>query len=436
MKKSIEINNVKYEINISEKNSKMGNIPSFSVPSGANFYCNQDCKGCYAKKGEHFRSCIKEANMKNYAFLEKVKTLWKYVDNTDYKKIIYDFSKIVNNLNCRIFRFNVYGDIDNNYMSFILDICNNFRCKDIKFYLYTKNYDIIRYNLHDIKNTKNLIVNISLMSYKKTYLIDRLKNIDNINFFYTYKDQTEIDILEESYKIKLHECLNDCYKNTTCIECGYCYNKGYDVCNKYRNVGSRKLDRSIYSIQNEQLDHYLKIFNKIAYKNVNNVFCENVLLYVTRVFNRFIDLDLQTLDLLVDNIKEVKAIVKKCDTFYLACCKTLLYIYNRLDSDNAVKFAYDVANYTIFDLYSTNQYIRLFDPCFDDLYKDIEKLCMQEIENVKDVNFFNKATFSISNKVYNTLINSVKYSRYYNIRRIVFSQCNVICNYYISSKLD
>lgn len=440
MKKNININDKKFEISISKENSKLGMIPSFSVPSGTGFYCNQNCKGCYAKKSENLRNCIKEANYKNYIFLEELKKVKTSLSNISFNYRIYNnvldsFGKMINNLNCRVFRFNVYGDVDNFYFNFILDICKNFWCKDVKFYVYTKNYNVIGTHINDIIVTKNLIVNISIMEYKQTYLFNKFKGIDNINFFYTFKNDMELDMVEESYNIKFYECLNDIDKNIKCVECGYCFNNGYKVCNKYRNIKNRRLERSIYRIKNEKFDYYLKVFEKLSYKNVNNVFIENVLLYVTRTFNRFIDLDLKTLDILVNNLKEVKAIIKKCDTFYLACCKVFLYLYNNINSQDAVKLAYDLINYTIFYIYN-NENVRLLDSNYHDLFKDIHNLCMEEIEKIKDTNFFNSATVSISNKVYNNLINKSKYSRYYNIRRLVSSQCNLICNYYISNKLD
>lgn len=441
MKKTIILNEKEIEISISEKNMKMGNIPSFSVPSGKEFYCSQNCYGCYAKKGEKFRNCIKEANIKNYVFLEELKKIKTSLcdialNYRTYNKVLDDFGKIINNLNCRIFRWNVYGDCDNFYFKFMLDICNNFYCKDVTFYVYSKNYNIIGAHINDIITTKNLVVNISIMDYKNTYLFNRFKGISNINFFYTFKHETEIDILEDSYNIKLNRCLNDENKNKNCIECGYCFANNYNVCNKYRNLSYKKLERPVYRIQNEKLDYYLKTFEKLSYKNVHNVFVENVLSYVTRIFNRFIDLDLDVLNILVDNLKEVKNTIKKCDTFYVACCKTFRYLYNNIDSEQAVKLAHDIIKYTIFNIYSSNNDIRLFDNNYNDLHKDVYNLCIQEIEKIKDSKFFNSAAFSISNKVYNTLITYSKYSMYYNIRRIVFSKCNLICNYYISNKLE
>jgi hypothetical protein len=435
MRKTIKINEKNYEVSISEKNSKMGNIPSFSVPSGTDYYCNQDCKGCYAKKGETFRECIKSANMDNYIFLEELKKVKHSLCNIATNKRIYSnvlntFGRMVNSLNCRIFRFNVYGDADDFYFKFILNICNNFWCKDVKFYVYTKNYNIVSSHINDILVTKNLIVNVSIMHYKYTYLLNRFKGIDNINFFYTFKNEEEASVLENSYNINLHKCLNDCDKSIKCVECGHCFNYGYTVCNEYRHIKTRKIVR-YDSDRSNKLDYYYNIFT-----NVNNDFVKNVLLYVTETFYNFIDSDLTTLDLLVNNFDEVESIIKKQDTFYLGCCKVLLYIYNNVSSEDAVKFAYDVINYTIFDIYNTNRDIRLLDSNIHELYKDIHNLCQEEIEKTQDTEFFNKATFSISNKVCNALVTRSKYAKYYNIRRIVFSQCNLICNWHISTKLD
>ena len=59
------------EVKISSGNSKLGKIPSVSLPAGAT--CRSDCecsRKCYAKKLERLRKTVREAYQHNYDLLK------------------------------------------------------------------------------------------------------------------------------------------------------------------------------------------------------------------------------------------------------------------------------------------------------------------------------------------------------------------------------
>ena len=116
-------------ISISKQNSKMGEIPSVSLPSGitcGNYPCYKEC---YARKIEKLRPSVREAYERNYRILkEDPDTFWKEVE---------DQIKI-----SRFFRWHVSGDIpDRNYFQRMVDIAKrNQHCQMLCF---TKKYDIV-----------------------------------------------------------------------------------------------------------------------------------------------------------------------------------------------------------------------------------------------------------------------------------------------------
>lgn len=117
-------------VKISPGNSKMGSIPSVSLPSGTS--CRKDCeciKKCYAMKLERMRPSVKNAYMHNYNLLKTdPNTYWREVEA----------SIMVS----RFFRFHVSGDIpDSIYLAHMIEIAErNSHCEILCF---TKQYEII-----------------------------------------------------------------------------------------------------------------------------------------------------------------------------------------------------------------------------------------------------------------------------------------------------
>lgn len=118
------------EVKISQGNSKMGSIPSVSLPSGIT--CRKDCecnKKCYAKRLEKLRKTVREAYQINYDLLKNdPKTYWREVEASV--------------MMSRFFRFHVSGDIpDLIYFMHMVGVANrNQHCEILCF---TKKYDII-----------------------------------------------------------------------------------------------------------------------------------------------------------------------------------------------------------------------------------------------------------------------------------------------------
>lgn len=117
-------------IKISSGNSKMGNIPSVSLPAGET--CRNDCKcgeKCYAKRLERLRPTVRNAYKHNYDILKNNPDIyWREVE-----------AQIMMS---RFFRFHVSGDIpDDTYLLNMVDISErNEHCNILCF---TKKYDII-----------------------------------------------------------------------------------------------------------------------------------------------------------------------------------------------------------------------------------------------------------------------------------------------------
>ena len=118
------------EVKISSGNSKLGKIPSVSLPAGET--CRSDCecsKKCYAKKLERLRKTVREAYQHNYDLLKnKPDIYWREVEASI--------------MMSRFFRFHVSGDIpDEDYLIHMLEIAQrNPHCEILCF---TKKFEIV-----------------------------------------------------------------------------------------------------------------------------------------------------------------------------------------------------------------------------------------------------------------------------------------------------
>lgn len=117
-------------VKFSHGNSKMGDIPSVSLPSGIT--CRSDCecnKKCYAKRLENLRKTVRESYINNYKVLTSdPDTYWREVEASI--------------MLSRFFRFHVSGDIpDMDYLrQMVLVASKNSHCKILCF---TKKYDLV-----------------------------------------------------------------------------------------------------------------------------------------------------------------------------------------------------------------------------------------------------------------------------------------------------
>lgn len=131
-------------VKISQGNSKLGAIPSVSLPAGVT--CRSDCecsKKCYAKRLERMRPSVRQAYKHNYDLLNSdPNTYWREVEASI--------------MMSRFFRFHVSGDIpDATYFEHMVDIARtNTHCEILCF---TKKYDIVNSHINIIgKLPKNL----------------------------------------------------------------------------------------------------------------------------------------------------------------------------------------------------------------------------------------------------------------------------------------
>ena len=132
------------KISLSIKNTKMGDIFSFSLPPVLTCKNCGDCrKYCYALW--HIYKLYKNSE-KAYD-----RNLYLLINNYDlvYQQLSEQIKKI------RVFRFNVSGDIFSvDYMNLIINIARENR--HCKFLVFTKNYKMINEFINIIKSTKNL----------------------------------------------------------------------------------------------------------------------------------------------------------------------------------------------------------------------------------------------------------------------------------------
>jgi len=121
-------------VKISSGNSKMGAIPSVSLPAGVT--CRQDCecsKKCYAKRLERMRPSVHQAYQHNYDLLiHDSNTYWREVEASI--------------MMSRFFRYHVSGDIpDNVYFAHMIEIAErNPHCEMLCF---TKKYNLVNDHL-------------------------------------------------------------------------------------------------------------------------------------------------------------------------------------------------------------------------------------------------------------------------------------------------
>ena len=118
------------QVSISKANSKMGDIPSVSLPSGVTCRTDCDChKKCYAQKLERMRPSVKQAYIHNLDLLKNSPDIyWREVEASI--------------MMSRFFRFHVSGDIpDNVYLAHMIEIAE--RNKHCEILCFTKKYNLI-----------------------------------------------------------------------------------------------------------------------------------------------------------------------------------------------------------------------------------------------------------------------------------------------------
>lgn len=133
-------------LKVSTGNSKMGSIPSVSLPAGLT--CRTDCecaKKCYARRLALRRPSVRQAYQKNLELYKcSPETYWREVEATI--------------MMSRFFRFHVSGDIpDPSYLSHIVMIAaRNPHCEILCF---TKKYDIVNDFLSNLRAAGGVLPN-------------------------------------------------------------------------------------------------------------------------------------------------------------------------------------------------------------------------------------------------------------------------------------
>ena len=137
------------DVSISKGNSKLGAIPSVSLPPIKTCVnCATCAKKCYAAKLCRIYPSVKKAYDKNYEILKTDRN--KYFNQVKAAAMITSF-----------FRFHVSGDIiDTDYLHRMVKIARE--VKTTKFLCFTKNYKVINDYFSNHSKPKNLQIIFSL----------------------------------------------------------------------------------------------------------------------------------------------------------------------------------------------------------------------------------------------------------------------------------
>ena len=229
-------------------NIKIGQIWSFNKLAGSGIINNckgtcSNCSGCYNEKNPKKSSCYVFKAYNRYGW-ENSSVVKGHIRNTNIIRndISKAFTDIENQLKRArnkpgVVRIHSSGELES-----IEELClwNSTAAKfpDIKFYIYTKMYDLIE-NEKFYKNiSDNFFVNISVWHHNgidtlnmmnnenKNKNIKNIENIENIRAF-IYDDGTYDYEKEENLKINCYcPAYNKAGKmnhNVTCDKCGICF---------------------------------------------------------------------------------------------------------------------------------------------------------------------------------------------------------------------
>lgn len=253
--------NGSYKIYVESSNSKLGNIANFSVKKGTEAYCNKNCNKCYCNHLQMYDAHVRHVGLNFKAVDDSIN------DNILKDNIINAISNYILLNGCDVFRFNVEGDINSNYLNVIIEVAK--KNPDCLVYCYTKNYDVVEKQLHNIVTVNNLTILLSIMCYNDSNIIDKFKEYDNIKFFITTRSDEERLIYYKTYDYPyFYTCKSDNNKDMKCKACKLCYNSDSKfIFNQYKGIKKVKKETIPYA------DLFFKTSNRFQ----NNEFLNNAL---------------------------------------------------------------------------------------------------------------------------------------------------------------
>ncbi len=183
---------------------KMEGMTSLSTFKGVNPFCIAHAK----VKGSICEKCFVEKFAKLYGenFVNKFTENFNILTSRD---ITEEEIKKLGFINCRVVRFEAYGDLYNvQQMKNYINICNYY--KETTFAIWTKNPQIIAETLKEVKKPKNLIIILSSLFVN----VEAKNKYDFVDKVFTVYDKdyiAENDIKINCGAKNCMSCLN-CYK--------------------------------------------------------------------------------------------------------------------------------------------------------------------------------------------------------------------------------
>lgn len=227
MKQTMYMNNLKAVFHATRSNSKLGKMLAISyVPGSGLLYfkdgrpvsdcrgtcgkvCTEGCEGCcYACRAYKQYNGVTKNRIENTMQLrEDIEGHFAYI------------CRYIERHNIKIVRYTESGEIES-YEQFAYLFWLSLAYPDVKFYLYTKNYAVLREFF--AKNTlpNNLVVLVSIWGNTGRKEWDEFKKYNNVKCFAVHAEDMQPQVMCPAYKLENGKVVRT---GKTCADCKLCF---------------------------------------------------------------------------------------------------------------------------------------------------------------------------------------------------------------------